>query len=160
MCQVPVSHLGCLWKTQNSGVPITARALSRNEFIISDSNCEENISEVRKEWLGGEMKRYLILKMAVAEVLSEDVTTNKSWSEDTSINKLNKSILGRGEAPVKTHCLKQTWHVFKIGKRQMFLKQMKKRQTNTRFRYKDTVINQTMKVLIGHGRPTLYTNSA
>lgn len=41
----------------------------------------------------------------------------------------------------------------------MFLKQMEQRQMNTGYEGKGIVINQIIKVLIRHGRPTLYTNS-
>lgn len=41
----------------------------------------------------------------------------------------------------------------------MCLKQMEQRQMNMGYEEKDTIMYQIMKVLIGHGRPTLYTNS-
>lgn len=58
----------------------------------------------------------------------------------------------------KDPSLKQTWHVLRINKKKTNVPQTDGAQEHE-YEGKDTVINQIMKVLIGHGRPTLYTNS-
>lgn len=59
----------------------------------------------------------------------------------------------------KDPSLKRTCHALRIEKRQICLKQMEQKKMNMKHEGKDTVINQIMKVLIGHGRLTLRTNS-